>query len=162
MQRKYLITLIVILSIFIVAMEIIMFTKFNTTEPIETTIEHNYNATPTFTTTTVEETYEITEYSIQHLEKLTTEQKANKVTLATLLKEDFVQVYHAGSEVISAEVLDNSNEDIVFVKYKFKNKEGLEEYDTAVVTFDTYDTKNFMRCVPLEYYNYIMSGQDEE
>ena len=160
MRKKYLITLIVILSVFIISMVIITVTKFHKTEPIETTVEHKYNATPTFTTTTVTETFEITEYNLQHIERLTTEQKANKAELSKLLNSDFVQLYYSGATIISAEILESSTEDTVFVKYKFKTADGVEESDTAVVTFDTYDTKNFMRCVSLEYYNYIMSGQN--
>lgn len=162
MNKKYLLILIAILVVFtsiIVASSIM---RINTNvEPTES-VEHNYTATPTFSTSDTNETitYQASDYSIQHMEKLTSAQNANKTKMVALIKNDFLTSDHPTDTIVSAEIMDSSTDEAVFIKYKFTTADGSELTDIAVVLYDKYNTYNYTRCVSYEYYKYIMSGEN--
>lgn len=157
MTKKQIILLVSMLVIFVGAMIGIFIFRNMSASTEETTVdEHAYADNGTFTTTveTVEETYEVQSqgYVYNHTELLSDEQNATRTRMNELVYYDFVKVDHPNDTVVSAEILDSSNDEQVYIQFEFVDPDGVTVTDTAVVLYDMYVTHDFMRCVSLEYY----------
>ena len=89
---------------------------------------------------------------------MTPGQNADRFRMHQMIENDFIDACHKEDTVIISTILDSSTEEVVFVEFTFLDSDGLEFRDTAVVTYDNYDTNKFMRCTTIDYYEYIMSG----
>ena len=157
MTKKQIILLVSMLVVFVGAIIGITLYRNIPASTEETTLtEHAYADNGTFTTTAevIEETYEVQNqgYAYNHIELLNDEQNATRTRMNELVYYDFVKVDHPNDTVVSAEVLDSSNDEQIFIEFTFTDPDGVTITDTAVVLYDMYVTHDFMRCVSLEYY----------
>lgn len=163
LSRKHLIILICIISIFVIAIITIVILKLNSNSTDAIVDESKAYATNETFTTTVEslveeEHYDTQDFTYSHTEYMTPGQNADRFRMHQLIENNFIDACHKEDTVIISTILDSSTEEVVFVEFTFLDSDGLEFRDTAVVTYDNYDTNNFMRCTTLDYYEYIMSG----
>ena len=94
-------------------------------------------------------------YNYEHIERLTFAQQAVRVKLDQLIATDFIEEYHLGDTIVNVTISELSTEDIVYVNFTFKDKDGIEFQDTAVVIYDTYSKNTFVRCLSIDDYNAI-------
>lgn len=158
MKKSHIILLVSILAIFAISMIAIIINKNKNIEETDPAY-HNYatQTTATPTTESVNETYEIEKggYNYEHVERLTFAQQAVRVKLDQLIANDFIEEYHLGDTIVNVTISELSTEDIVYVNFTFKDKDGIEFQDTAVVIYDTYSQNTFVRCLSINDYNAI-------
>ena len=94
----------------------------------------------------------ISNIDLINTEKLSESQSYRQTSLLNLVKN------YADDELSKIEILDESTDGIVFANIQYKDS-GL--YDSVVVTYDKYTTRNFMRCVSRDYWEYLENGLND-
>jgi len=157
---KIIIALVVLLLAFLITMVVIVINKTNKDNTIVdddfsddqqwavNTTDPNWNASEEETTEETE-TLIVAQVSYNDLEKLSSEQYANRDRYMTLVDN------YATKPIKSVDIID-SNDEVLYIVANYKD----ETTEELVVLFDPYKTHGFMRCVSREYYEYIQSGEN--
>lgn len=168
MQRKHMIILVVMLSIFVICITIISVYKINTRESKETVvseIDATYASNSTLDTNETSETIEEPRVSetivfsgitYTHLEYLAEEQVNSLNKLDTLLTNSST-IDHGADNIVSAEVESRSIDTNLKITYLFVTYES-GDVDYYVGLYDDYSQHDYLRCIREEEYIKINNG----
>lgn len=170
-KKSKIICISVILSLFIIVMVVITIIQINANKVVDESVssnEHNYAINETKDDTDIdnddeneEETTNIVtrvdDREVSHLERLTTEQNAAKVDMYTKLDACIKNEEEAeGKIALYEEISESSNEYQTYVVVTFDD----DSTTTYVVTFDATRSHQYLRCVTLEEWEMIQSGEN--
>lgn len=163
-NKKKIIILSVILSIFLIAIIVIaIFHTRQKVDEIEPTSEHNYatndvkdredETEPEESTEVSEKNLSIDGVEITHLERLTHEQSTDRQTMLTRLKNRTAVDEEEHGKIISEEILDSSTEYKVYIEVLFEDNKKIE----YVCFYDPTSLHSFLRCGSVEDYERMES-----
>lgn len=124
--------------------------------------EYDYEITSTPTPTLIPDDSSITIYEEEvieeipyyHLENMTNEQKVLKTKYTKLLTSAVSDETHVHGNIKSVNVLNTSIISEVYSEVEFED--GYK--NTYVTTYDPWMQHNYLRCLPADQYEFIMSG----
>ena len=164
-KKARIILLSILLSVFVITLILIAIFRPKPEEETPVEQEHNYayNETheqeeePTEEPTPVEnKILTINDVNINHIERLTPEQSADKTAMVTKLDNRTKYDVEDHGKVISEEIADITDESHVYIDVSYADGAKLR----YICTYDPKSMHSFLRCVSIEEWESIQNGDN--